>query len=137
TCGLRKRISPSSRSADRESRRVAAFLKAHGAPARRRAACAGMGLLRDGTFFSDPGDTRNGVGPRPVLKTGKAARMPPSCSLSGEARLKRPRHHLDAEALDDIADAHVLVVLEGHAAFLAARHFGHFVLEALQGLQRA
>src|SRR5690606_32887218 len=53
------------------------------------------------------------------------------------ARLQRARYHLDAEALDDVADAHVLVVLEGHAAFLAARHFRHFVLEALQRLQRA
>ncbi len=33
--------------------------------------------------------------------------------------------------------AHVLVVLEGHAAFLAGRHLAHLVLEALQRLQRA
>ena len=34
-----------------------------------------------------------------------------------------PLHLFDAEALDDVAGAHVLVVLEGHAAFLADLHF--------------
>src|SRR5436305_11776572 len=35
-------------------------------------------------------------------------------------------------ALDDVAGAHVLVVLEGHAAFLADLHFLDLVLEALE-----
>ena len=34
---------------------------------------------------------------------------------------------------DDVALLHVLVVGEGHAAFLAGLHLAHFVLEALQG----
>ena len=51
--------------------------------------------------------------------------------------LQRPGHMLDAERLDDVADADVLVVLEGHAAFLADRHLRHFVLEAFESLQLA
>ena len=39
------------------------------------------------------------------------------------------------EDLDHVAFADVVVVLEGHAAFLAALHFLDLVLEALQGLQ--
>ena len=44
---------------------------------------------------------------------------------------------LDAEAFDDIACADVFVVLEGHTAFLTDRHFGDFVLEALERLELA
>ncbi len=44
---------------------------------------------------------------------------------------------LDAVAFDDVADAHVLVVLEGHAAFLAGDDFLDLVLEALEGRQLA
>src|SRR5262249_37531169 len=46
--------------------------------------------------------------------------------------LERPLHRLDAVALDDVADLHVLVVLEGHAAFLAGGHLARVVLEALE-----
>src|SRR5690606_5450577 len=54
-----------------------------------------------------------------------------ACSLEGASNV------LDAERLDDHAHAHILVVLEGHAAFLAAGHFGDFVLEALERLELA
>jgi len=40
-------------------------------------------------------------------------------------------------ALDDVAGTHIAVVLERHAAFLARRHFLHFILEALQRRQLA
>src|SRR5690554_367224 len=48
------------------------------------------------------------------------------------AALQRALDALDAETFDDIADAHVLVLLEGHAAFLTGRHFLDLVLEALE-----
>jgi len=37
----------------------------------------------------------------------------------------------DLKALDDVADLNVLVILEGHAAFVALTDFAHLVLEAL------
>src|SRR5260221_7634546 len=40
---------------------------------------------------------------------------------------------LHAITLDNVADPHVAVILERHAAFLAGLHFLHFILEALQG----
>src|SRR3954462_7500551 len=46
--------------------------------------------------------------------------------------LQRPPDLLDAVALDDVAGAHVLVVLEGHAALLAGRDLAGVVLEALE-----
>jgi hypothetical protein len=48
-------------------------------------------------------------------------------SLQGAADL------LDAVALDDVADPHVLIVLKRHAALLAGLDLGDFVLEALEG----
>ena len=45
---------------------------------------------------------------------------------------QRAADFLDVVALDDVADAHVLVVLEGHAAFLAGLHLRDLVLEALE-----
>src|SRR6185312_14211267 len=53
--------------------------------------------------------------------------------IGGLTVLKRALDVLDLEALDDVADPHVLIVLEGHAAFLASNHLAHFVLETLQG----
>src|SRR3990170_4458494 len=44
---------------------------------------------------------------------------------------------LHAEAFDHVADAHVLVAFERHAAFLADLHFFHFILEALESRERA
>src|SRR5580700_429610 len=44
---------------------------------------------------------------------------------------------LDIVAFDNVADAHVLVVLKRHAAFLSGLHLGDFVLEALQRRQFA
>src|SRR4029077_12320464 len=46
--------------------------------------------------------------------------------------LQRALDRLYAIALDHVADTHVAVVLEGHAAFLAGLHFFHFILEAFQ-----
>src|SRR5262245_18580320 len=51
--------------------------------------------------------------------------------------LQRPLDGLDIVALDDIALADVLVVGEGHAAFLSCGHFPHLVLEALERRERA
>src|SRR5690606_30315902 len=45
---------------------------------------------------------------------------------------ERALDFLDAIALDDVAGAHVLVVLEGHAAFLAGENLLGVVLEALE-----
>src|SRR5271154_6842679 len=39
----------------------------------------------------------------------------------------------DLETLDHIALLHVLVIGEGHAAFLTVLDFAHFILEALEG----
>src|SRR6516225_7769357 len=39
---------------------------------------------------------------------------------------------LDPVAFDDVADLHVLVVFEGHAAFLSGHHLAGVVLEALE-----
>lgn len=46
--------------------------------------------------------------------------------------LQLARHVLDAEALDLVVLADVLIVLEGHAAFLAGLHLGNLILEALE-----
>ena len=46
--------------------------------------------------------------------------------------LQRPLHGLHAIALDNVADFHVLVVLERHSAFLAGEHLARVVLEALE-----
>src|SRR5690242_13417348 len=51
--------------------------------------------------------------------------------------IQGPLHLLDPEAFDDVAGAHVLVALEGHAAFLADLDFPDFVLEALERRERA
>ena len=55
-----------------------------------------------------------------------------SMSLRREGWLERARLDMGAEALDGVALLEVVVVLEGHAAFLANRHFLHLVLEALE-----
>src|SRR3954447_23818648 len=47
-------------------------------------------------------------------------------------QLERPLHRLHAIALDDVALAHVLIILERHAAFLARHHLARVVLEALE-----
>src|SRR5271157_4842479 len=46
--------------------------------------------------------------------------------------LKRPRLDMGAEALDDVALLHVVVILEAHAAFLTSNHLTDLVLEALE-----
>ena len=50
---------------------------------------------------------------------------------------ERALHLFDAIAFDHVALAHVLVVLEGHAAFLADLNFLDLVLKALERRQRA
>src|SRR5215467_16018669 len=46
--------------------------------------------------------------------------------------LQRALDGFDFEGFDDVALLQVLVVGEGHAAFLAALHLAHLVLEALE-----
>ena len=50
---------------------------------------------------------------------------------------QRPLNLFTLKDLDDVLRADVIVVFERHAAFLTRLHLGHFVLEALQRLQRA
>src|SRR5919199_3385937 len=52
-------------------------------------------------------------------------------------RSERAPDLLDAVALDDVAGPHVLVVLEGHAAFLTGHDLAHLVLEAAERGERA
>src|ERR1700722_13569005 len=47
--------------------------------------------------------------------------------------LKGALNGFDFETLDYVALLHILIVREGHAAFLAILNFAHFVLEALEG----
>src|SRR3546814_8690071 len=72
-----------------------------------------------------------------VCQEKAAGNCSPAARSGCVQRLKRPGDVLYAEALDDVAGADVLVVLEGHAAFLADRYFGNFVLEALERLELA
>src|SRR5256885_12515674 len=58
--------------------------------------------------------------------------MPRDDGTSKSRPSKRALDLFHPIALDDIAGAHVLVVLEGHAAFLADLHFLDLVLEALE-----
>src|SRR6185312_16192692 len=51
--------------------------------------------------------------------------------------LQRALDGLNLVALDDVALLDVLVIREGHAAFLSRLHFADFVLEALEGGQLA
>src|SRR5512145_1174261 len=55
----------------------------------------------------------------------------------GLTPLQRPLDGLDVVALDHVALADILVVGEGHAAFLPGRHLPYLVLEALERRQRA
>src|SRR3989344_9622373 len=57
----------------------------------------------------------------------------PRKGKAGFTSIEAALHHLDVETFDDVALAHVLISLEGHAALLTGLHFLHFVLEALQG----
>src|ERR1700722_4182738 len=52
--------------------------------------------------------------------------------LKSASTLQRPLHALHAITLDDVAGLHVLVVFEGHAAFLAGDDFARVILEALE-----
>jgi uncharacterized membrane protein YwzB len=58
-------------------------------------------------------------------------------ALNASVWAQRPLDLFALEDLDDVALADVVVVLEGHAAFLAGLDLGHLVLEALERLQRA
>src|SRR6516162_642563 len=49
-----------------------------------------------------------------------------------DSNSQRALHRLHPVAFDDVADLHVLVVLEGHPAFLAGDDFARVVLEALE-----
>ena len=54
------------------------------------------------------------------------------CKGRRRRQLQRALHLFDPVALDHVADAHVLVALERHAAFLADKHFARIILEALE-----
>src|SRR3954470_16133918 len=51
----------------------------------------------------------------------------------GWVALQRTLNGFDVETFDDVTLLHVLVIGEGHAAFLAGLHLAHFILEALEG----
>src|SRR6185436_12483514 len=70
----------------------------------------------------------------PTLKGRWLGRRP---SLRDATTLKRPGDRLHLDALDDVADLDVVVVLEGHAALEAFPDLADLVLEALERLQRA
>src|SRR5712671_3068061 len=55
----------------------------------------------------------------------------------GLRKLQGAGDFLDLEALDHVADLDVLIILEGHAAFVAFAHLADLVLEAFQRLQGA
>src|SRR5580693_7639537 len=58
------------------------------------------------------------------------------CSGAGNA-LQSTRHFLDFKTLDDVAHLDIVIILESHAALVALIDLADFVLETLQGLQRA
>src|ERR1700693_1092847 len=55
----------------------------------------------------------------------------------GSSALQGAGYLLDFKALDYVADLNVLIVLEGHAAFVAVANLADLVLEPLQRLQAA
>jgi hypothetical protein len=61
-----------------------------------------------------------------VMDVGRCSANP------GRTPLQRPANFLDVVTLDDVADPHVLVVLEGHAALLARLDLTDLVLEAFE-----
>src|SRR5256885_12587916 len=70
--------------------------------------------------------------------------MRPSSSVCRYGRCPRPAntlqstcHFLYFKALDDVARLDIVIVLEGHAALVTLIDLADFVLETLQGLQRA
>src|SRR5271155_434870 len=67
----------------------------------------------------------------------KQAELSARLGLAKSSDLQRALDSLHAITLDDVAGTHVAVILERHAAFLARRHFLHFILEALQRRQLA
>src|SRR6478735_473339 len=77
------------------------------------------------------------AGSRPEKKKRRPRQVPrPPCpELSGIS--EGPADLLDPVALDGVARAHVLEVLEGHAALLAGGDFLRVVLEPLEGLELA
>src|SRR4029077_8496268 len=58
-------------------------------------------------------------------------------SRPGGSNSQRPLHALPPVALDDVADLHVVIILEGHAAFLAGHDLARVVLEPLELRQLA
>src|SRR5579872_1134469 len=69
--------------------------------------------------------------------SGSLCSRPPPRAGEDPRKLQRAGDFLDLEALDDVALLDVLVILEGHAAFVAFADLADLVLEALQRLQRA
>ena len=83
--------------------------------------------LGAGSLWSGSHMGREAAGP--VIGRG---RRPPERAAAISSGLQAPLDLLHGVALDDIAGAHVLVVLERHAAFLAGHDVLHLVLVALQ-----
>src|SRR4051794_31462489 len=76
----------------------------------------------------------------PPTGSGRAPPDPPltpTLSRKRERELKRPPLLVNVVALDHVAGAHVLIILEGHAAFLAGHHLAGVILEALELRQPA
>src|SRR3569833_2362151 len=68
----------------------------------------------------------------------RASRRPLGCFATlAMTASERALLRVDEEALDDVADPDLVVVVERHAAFLAGHDAGDIVLEPLQRLQLA
>src|SRR6266446_10053903 len=61
----------------------------------------------------------------------------PAFAGNAAVELQGAGDFLDLEALDHVADLDVLIIFEGHPAFVAFAHLADLVLEALQSLQAA
>src|SRR3546814_16983262 len=82
-----------------------------------------------------------GAASRPIMAQIPWRRPPASRARSAGRRLPHrvegPGELLQLEALDAVALADVVVVLEGHAALVALAHLADLVLEALERLERS
>src|SRR3984893_16327846 len=81
--------------------------------------------------------TVGGSSPRKAISCSTARIAACSLRARSPAHSQRALDLLHGIAFDDIANPHVLVILERHAAFLPGLHFLYLVLEALQGRELA
>lgn len=82
--------------------------------------CAADGMLLMGSFSSH---------------TRADTRALPAVWLGNAGLLKCTRQFFYFEALDDVASLDVLIVLEGHTAFVSLIDLANLVFESLQGFQ--